>query len=159
MSQSKKVVLDADKIKSYVEEFKGTIDVEFPELRGILNMSSEEMPVVTIKAASLDDQLRAQSIYEQTAIRALALVEWANGKDPNSDPIGLEKMMEEIRQPMHHKSFLEISIFHRCVVNPEFTMRQSVKISEVLPEVVNRVATAALEMSSLERLNGDSKRS
>jgi len=69
------------------------------------------------------------------------------------DPVGFDRLTQELTEPMNAKTFLVISLFHRCVVKPEFTMRQAVRISEALPEVINRVAARALELSSLQRVN------
>jgi hypothetical protein len=147
-----KVTVDPDKLNQYAESFNGEVDVEFPELREFLGLGEEELPVITIKAASLDDQLRAQALYEQTAVMAIKMMEWAKRGD-QVDPVGFKKLTKELTEPMNNKTLLEISLFHRCVVKPEFTMRQSVRISEALPEVVNRVAARALELSSLQRIN------
>lgn len=147
-----KVTVDPGKLNDYAESFDGEVDIDFPELRDLLGLGEEELPVITIKAASLDDQIRAQSLYEQTAMMAIKMMDWAK-RGENIDPVGFDKLTKELTEPMNNRTFLEISLFHRCVVKPEFSMRQSVRISEALPEVVNRVAAKALELSSLQRIN------
>jgi hypothetical protein len=146
-----KVVIDPERIVEYSESFESKVDVEFPELREFLGMADNEMPVLKIKAASLNDQVRAQTLYEQAAIVAVRMMEWASNQKGRIDPVGFDQFSKELREPMNAKTHLEISLFHRCVIDPEFTMRQSVRISEALPEVVNRVASKALELSSLQR--------
>lgn len=150
-----KVQLDPGKLNDYIDNFKGELDVEYPELREIMGLKEDEVAVLTIKAASLNDHIRAQSLNEQTAIMAIKMAEWAQSKGKGEHPVDFQKMLEELTKPMMSKTYLEVSIFHRCVIKPTFTMREAVRISEVLPEVVNRVASTALLMSSLEGINGD----
>lgn len=147
-----KVTIDPEKIVQYSKSFDGLLDIEFPELRELLGIAEDEMPVLKIKAASLNDQVRAQTLYEQSAIVAVKMMEWAAAQEKPVDPVGFDKFSKELREPMNAKTFLEISLFHRCVVEPEFTMRQAVRISEAMPEVINRVAIKALELSSLQRI-------
>lgn len=153
MPQNKKVLLNKKSITTYLKKFKKEEDVEFPELAGKLGFDEDKIPVLKIKAAGLDDHLRAKTIIERAAIMAVRIAEAFKANDPTK-AINFKEMNEELRNPVCQKAFLEVSIFHRCVIKPQFTMKQSYQISQVMPEVVNRVASKALRMSSLENING-----
>jgi hypothetical protein len=148
-----RISLDPNRLNDYAENFQGEEDVEFPEMRELLGVGEDVMPVLRIKAASLDDQLRCQTLYEQVAIMAIKLLGKAEESATKGFDFDWAKMLKELQEPMNARTYLEISIFHRCVVEPKFSLRESVKISEAIPEVINRVAVKALKMSSLENLN------
>jgi len=153
----KRVLLSHKKIIDYSKNFKREEDVEFPELSGKMGFSEDVIPVLKIRAASLDDQIRAQTLYEKVGVMALQMIEAIKNKDATKI-ISFEQMNKEIMAPINEKSHLEILIFKRCVVQPKFTLKECVLISEVLPEVVNRVAKRALQLSSLENVNNDNRK-
>lgn len=149
-----KVLINRTSLLDYVENFKKFEDVPFPELKGQFGCSGDEIPVLKIKAASLDDQIRANTIYEKVAVMAVQMMEGFIKRDPKKI-LDLEKMAKELNSPnLHEKTHIEVSLFHKCVVQPQFSLLESVKISEALPEVVNRVASIALQLSSMESVNG-----
>lgn len=150
----KKVVLSKKRIRTYLKTFKGEVNVEFPELSGKLDFPKDVIPILRIKAASLDDHLRARTIIERASIMAVRIVESLQ-KNEIHKMFDLEAINKELRDPVNEKAFLEVSIFHRCVVKPKFTMKEAYKISQAMPELVNRVANHALQMSSLENIDGD----
>jgi hypothetical protein len=152
----KKVVISKQKLMTHVRKFDGLVDVEFPEMRDFLQVKDDTVPVLRIKAASLSDQVRAQTLYERAAIKAVKLVECVTKGEPLTEVMDANEMSKQLNDKINDKAFLEISVFKRCVVKPKFTLREAVLISEALPEVVNRVAHTALKLSSLENLkNGD----
>lgn len=152
----RKVLLDRKKLLTGLSDFNFEDEVPFPELEGLFGSSKGEIPVLRIKAASLDDQITANAIMEKARITAVGMIEKFGQKEI------LEKLnLNETTKTsfMDDKTQLEISLFHRCVIQPMFSLEEVVWLAERLPEVVNRVATTALYLSSMERLNGDSKRS
>lgn len=152
-----KVLINKKKLMRHARTFKGEVEVEFPELREFLDVHDGRMPILKIKAATLDDQIRAQTLYEKAAVKAVKIIEGVRTKKLDlTNVVNATEMSEELWKPMNDKTFLEISIFKRCVIKPRFTMREVVLLSESVPEVVNRVAHAALKLSSMENLtNGD----
>lgn len=150
----RKITLSKNRIQAYIKNFSGVVDVEFPELIGKLGFKEDVVPILKIKAASLDDHLRARTIIERASIMALKIIESLE-KNELHKMFDLEAINKELRDPVNEKAFLEVSIFHRCVVKPKFTMKESYRLSQVMPEVVNRVANRALEMSSLESIDGN----
>lgn len=159
MQKPKRVVLNKTNIKAHLLKFKKEENVEFPELAGKLGFSYDSVPVLRIKAASLSDHVRCKTIAERASIMAVRILETLKDKKNVLQAIDMEFINKELRDPIHEKAFAEISIFHRCLIRPKFTMKESYQISEVMPEVINRVAQKALQMSSLENIHGDSKRS
>lgn len=148
----KKVLLNKKSIQTHLKKFKGKEVIEFPELTGKLGFSKEVIPTFTIKAASLDDHLRAKTIVERAAIMAVRIVESLE-KNEMHKMFDIDAINKELRDPVNEKAFLEISIFHRCVVKPKFTMKEAYKLSQAMPEIINRVASRALMMSSLENID------
>lgn len=148
----KKVLLNKKRIQAHLKKFKGKIDVEFPELTGKLGFPEDVVPVLKIKAASLDDHLRAKTIVERASIMAIRIVE-ALDKGQMHNMFDIDAINKELRDPVNEKAFLEVSIFHRCVLAPKFTMKEAYRLSMIMPEVVNRVASQALMMSSLENID------
>lgn len=148
----KKVLLNKKRIQAHLKKFKKQEDVEFPELTGKLGFSKEVVPVLKIKAASLDDHVRARTIVERASIMAIRIVESLE-KNELHKMFDIEAINKELRDPVNEKAFLEVSLFHRCVIRPKFTMKEAYIISQAMPEVVNRVANHALTMSSLENID------
>ena len=154
----KRVPLSYQRVIDYTKNFKSEADVEFPELRELFGYSDDEMPVLKIKAASLDDHLRAQSLHERVAILAIKMLEGVRKKD-FKDVMNYDEMKKELTAPVGEKAMLEVSIFHRCVLRPKFSLREAYLISQAFPEVINRVVVKALALSSLESLQDDNSKS
>lgn len=152
-----KVVLNKNRVMEYARSFKGEKYIEFPELREFLGYAEDKVPVLLIKAASLDNHIRVNSIIERSTIKAIKMIEGAKRGD-FKEVFDVESIKHELESPILEKTSIEISIFHSCVVKPKFTMREAVLISMSMPEVVNRVAKEALNMSSLENIKWQSKK-
>jgi len=152
----RKVPLSNKRLMAYAKGFKKEEDVEFPELTGKMGFSDDVTPVLKIKAASLDDQLRANTIAERASIMGIQIFE-AMQSGNFKKFTSIDELNKELREPTNQKTYLEVSLFHRCVVKPKFTMREAFLISAALPEVVNRVAAQALLMSSLENVDANSE--
>lgn len=153
--QNKRVILSHAKIKNHLVKFKKEQNVDFPELAGKLGFPKDSVPTLRIKAASLSDHVRVRTIAERASIMAVKILETLKDRKNLAMAIDVDQINKELRDPVHEKAFVEISIFHRCVVRPKFTIKESYQISEVMPEIINRVAQTALRMSALENINDD----
>lgn len=153
----KKVILDRTKLLKGLGDFDFDDEVYFPELTGLFGANKNEVPFLKIKAASLDDQIRAKDMIERARITAVSMLQ-DFGKKEILEKLNLEDESKKA-SALHEKTQLEVSLFHRCVVQPMFSLEEVVWLAERLPEVVNRVAKTALFLASMERLNGDSERS
>jgi hypothetical protein len=148
----KKVLLNRKVLKQRLRTFKRFEDVEFPELTGKLGFPEDVIPILKIKAASLDDHIRCRTIAERAAIMGIKLAEMVTESKNVLQLFDVNWIQDELRKPETDKAMMEISLFHRCVMKPKISMRDAYVISKTLPEVVNRVATKALSMSSLENV-------
>lgn len=152
---AKQVRLNPNKLLQNLKVREKEATVEFPELREYLGYNEGTVPTITIKAAGLDEHLRCQGIHHKAAIMTVKLLDSLK----KNQPLNAEALNVEMEDPVYSKTLFEIALFKRCCIKPKFTMKQAVEISEILPEVINRVATKALIMSSLETLYDSSERS
>lgn len=141
-----KVILDGDKLTAYAKKPRVFAELPFPELEGKFGMPKGKIPYIKVKPASLDDHLSVQTIQKQTAVIISKILEYTRkGSLPD-----MKYFIDGITQESSIKTLLEISIFKSCCIEPKFSHKDAVRISEILPEVVNRVAKRALSLSSLE---------
>jgi hypothetical protein len=112
-----KIVLNKEKFLSVINNFDSTQDFEITELKNI--------PILKVKSASLDDQIRARELSSSSFVKAM-----------------FEKNKKE--NNFHPKTVFEIDIFHKCVIEPEFTMEEVIKVSKKYPELINKVCAFAL---------------
>lgn len=153
MSQ-RKVLINRQALLDYTENFQQFKDVPFPELEGKFGCEKGTVPILKIKAASLDDQIRASNIAEKALVGGLKLIQNLASRNKNVS-IGYEQLSKELNAQINDKTHIEITLFHKCCVQPQFSLLEAVKISEALPAVINRVASTALQLSSMEKVNGD----
>ena len=152
----RKVLLDRKSLLKGLSDFQSEDEVYFPELEGLFGSSKGEIPFLKIKGASLDDQIAAQTIASKARIAVVEMIKNFGKKEALKV---LNRELSSKASILNEKTQLEISIFHRCVVQPMFSLEEVIWLSKKLPEVVNRGAKTALFLSSMERLNGDSERS
>lgn len=113
-----KIILNKEKFLDIIDRFDSIRDFEIKELKNI--------PVLKVKSASLDDQIRAQELSTSSFVKSM-----------------FEKSEKE-EESFHPKALFEIDIFHKCVIEPKFTMEEVIKVSKTYPELVNKVCTFAL---------------
>ena len=152
--KNKKVLLSKQKLNVYLKKFIKKQDIEFPELAGKLGFPEDSIPYLTVKAASLSDHIRARSLAEKVTIKAIQLAD-AMHKEDFKTIFDIDWITKELHEPENEKALMEISLFHRCTVKPKFTLKDAHVISKTMPEIINRVANIALQMSSLETINDD----
>lgn len=113
-----KVILNKEKFLDIIDRFDSVRDFEITELKGI--------PILKVKSASLDDQIRAQELSTSSFVKLM-----------------FEKGREN-EKTFHSKTLFEIDVFHKCVIEPKFTMEEVIKVSKSYPELINKVCTFAL---------------
>lgn len=138
--------MNPDKLLGYCKSRKKFKSVEFPELRGVCGFKEDAMPIIKIRAASLDDHIRCRQLHHKASIIALRFLDSLR----QQKPLQMEALQSELNDPVYDKTLFEIALFKRVCVSPKFSMKQSFDISEAMPEVINRVANTALQMSSME---------
>lgn len=136
--EQKKEVLDRTKILEYVANFDDVRDFEVPELSELLGV---ENPILRVRGATLDDQIKARKLASGPM---LLLGEVLNTlqKGEQIDVRILRKKI--VYDGKHPDAEFEIRLFQQCVVEPHFTTAEVVRLSEVMPHIVNRVCTFAL---------------
>lgn len=113
-----KIILNKEKFLDIIDRFVSVRDFEITELKGV--------PVLKVKSASLDDQIRAQELSTSSFMKSM-----------------FEKSGDD-EKTFHPKTLFEIDVFHKCVIEPEFTMEEVIKVSRKYPELINKVCTFAL---------------
>ena len=102
----------------------------------------DPIPIFIVKRASLDDQIRARELSSRP-IRALTKILAAvrDGKELNEESI--HKFLISDDGP-HDKTYLEIILFSKCVIKPQFSIKEAHKLSERVPDLINRACVLAL---------------
>ena len=140
VSLNKSALLEGLKHLSLAEE------MELPELKGMLKFPEDEVPVIQIKGASLEDHIACQDIHRLAAASAAKMLYTLVEKKK----IDLDSIMENVKNPSKSKFLFEINLFKSNVTNPQFTYREVVEISEKVPGLVNRVVKRILQITSSE---------
>ena len=148
---AKEVILDKELFTKAAEEFVLEEKIYSPELSEFLNTPKEEC-YIKIKGASLEDHIRAR---EMSGASMRMLVELSNAIEGKQliDPQEIKK--KYFNPEVSEKTALILHIFHRCVMKPKFSFEEVIKLSELIPEFVDRIAGEALEITSLEGKDGD----
>lgn len=116
-----KMLLDKKKFLDIIDNFDSVYEFEMKEFVGFVNI-----PVLRVKSASLDDHIKAQELSASSFMKSM-----------------LEKNKSD-EKAFHPKTLFEIDIFHKCVIEPEFTMEEVIRISKICPELINKVCTFVL---------------
>ena len=131
-----KVKIDKDKLFKKVEGLDKIYDYPVKEMA-----NGDNIPILRVKRASLDDRIRAETISSVPAILLKKILEDAEK--------GIAPSVETIKDTMNHpgvheKTSYEIQLFHMCVIEPKFTIDECIKLSETMPNLVNEVCAFAL---------------
>lgn len=144
----KKIIVDRENLLQFCEKFEFIKEIEVPELSKILGCENGQIPVLKVRGASLDDQIKVNELaMKSTAIIARIVQALEEKSEINID--FLRKLIYDDTN-IHPKTMMEIFLFHRNVVEPKFGLMEVVKMSEAIPEVINRIAMLSLSMTSLE---------
>jgi hypothetical protein len=142
-----KVKVDKDKLFERVAEIDRIYD--FP----VKDMANEDrIPILRVKKASLDDQIKAEATSSITTVLLRKILEQLEkGEKPD-----ISTIHETINHPgANPKTSFEIHLFQKCVVEPKFTIDEAVKLSETMPDLVNEVCAFALGLRPEIENNGD----
>jgi hypothetical protein len=131
-----KIKVDKEKLFKKVNELDRIYDYPVKDMA-----EDGNIPIIRVKKASLDDQIKAESASSVTTLMLQAILdEVQKGKMP--DPETIKKV---INHPgANPKTSFEIHLFQKCVVEPKFTIDEALKLSETMPELVNEVCAFAL---------------
>jgi hypothetical protein len=143
MEEQKKVVLDKDALDQFINNFPTEYEFEAPELAELLSIT-EGVPILKVKPASLDDRIQARKLYS----KPLHILHHIAVKVKD----GEEVTVDDFRPPhpegaIDASAYFEIKIFHKCVIEPKFTMEEVINMSTVFPELINRAATFIMELN------------
>ena len=136
------VVVDKDKLMEYITHFDKIETMEIPEFRQFLGAEDcDKVPVIKLRGASLDDHMKAQSLNSVP----LLIYRFILKRYQESKYFDVDKVEEALKDDtLLPNTRFEISLFHRNVIEPNFTMENVIEISEVYPDVVNRVVRRIL---------------
>jgi translation elongation factor EF-Ts len=140
-----KITLDKDKLFVAVKKIGEVHDYPVETMA-----EGEKIPIMKVKKASLDDQIRAEAISSIPIIMLKKLLEQVE----KGEEIKPDIIKGVLNHPgTHPKTSFEIHLFQRCVVEPKFTIEEALKLSETMPELVNEVCAFALGLRP-EKENG-----
>lgn len=150
MEKIQEVMLDKDLLMEKVKVFDLRRTIPVPELSEFLDVPKEECNLI-VRGASLEDHIRAGDIgkgHGQIFGKALEMLK----EGGTVIPVEIEKQMASL---LSEKVAFDITIFQRCVEEPEFELQEVIKLSTVIPEVINKIAGVALGITDLEKGNGN----
>jgi hypothetical protein len=138
MGTAKRIYAKKSVINAQVKKYGEIKFYPAPELQ---EEGNEDVPVLKVKPASLDDQLKAQELSQAPQRLLVRLLKSAE--------IGEKIDMDQIRKhlyydDLHPKTIQACEIFQRCVLRPKFKIEEVFKLSETHPDLVNDVAAFAL---------------
>ena len=146
MEAQKEVLINKEALLNYTNSFEIYRDIHLPELSKILGVPENECKI-KVKGASLDDHITAGDLSRLP----FQILQYVSKKIEEEDYESIRKLNEEeLNKRFNQKTLFEIHLFKRCVIDPVFTVDEVMKLSEVLPEVVNKVTNEILKMTSLE---------
>lgn len=141
-----KVLIDPDVLRNFVEEELEKIHtIEAPELAKKLGYKEGTVPILQVRLASLDDHLRAK---ELASASAMALIKIDKKIKDNQEIVAEDIDIGLMNEEYGPKTFFEINIFHRCVIEPKFRYRDVIQLAVVLPDLINRTVRFILELNT-----------
>lgn len=147
-----KVIVQKDLLMSIVDKCDVERVIHIPELNKLFGIPEDEC-YMRIRGASLEDHLRALEI-QKTPYRALREVMLkAKRNAVMSEVLSLGDSF--LNPELSERTAFELCIFERCVIEPKLTYSEILKLSTVAPEIVNKVALAAIEITSAEKKDGN----
>jgi len=143
MTDPKRVVIDGSLVKRYAENLQKEYELEVPELGGILNFDPGEVPILKVRMASLDDHIKAQKLASAPAQLLYKIAEKIN----NGEDVTIDDVITT-SEGIDPKTYFELELFCRCVIDPKFEMFDVIKISEALPDFINRVVSYIIGLNT-----------
>jgi len=141
---SESVVLDKAKIDQYIEKFQLIRKIDLPlDVAKRLGGS-----FIKVRGASLDDHIKARELSSAPMILLATVVD----KAVKGEEIDIDMLKGQIYsgENLHPNTNFEIEIFASCVIEPKFTVAEVIKLSQVMPEFVNKVVNRCLEITSIQ---------
>ena len=145
--KKKKVVLDKIKLDDFIKNMETVRDYKIPtEWNEKLKLDPTKQHILKVKGATLNDHLQCQKLGQMPGL----LFAYINKCVENKESVTAEaiiKLMTENK--MGENTIFEIALFSRNVVEPKFTLEETIGISEKLPEFVNEVAKFSLGITAI----------
>jgi len=140
------VILDKAKIDQYVEKFQLVYKIEIPE--DVREKLGCESSFIRVRGASLDDHIKARELSSAPMMLLATIVDKAS----KGEEIDVDMLKGQIYsgENLHPNTNFEIEIFASCVIEPKFTVAEVIKLSQVMPEFVNKVVNRCLEITSIQ---------
>ena len=144
--QPEKVIVSKESLNNYVDKFQRIHEIEVPELNELLDIKKGNA-ILKVCIASLDIHTKVRHLSSAPMLLlATVLDKIQKGEDVDVDLVK-EQMYEN---KIHANTLLELEVFSQCVVEPKFTMKEVVSISEVFPFMINRVVAFTLGLNQQE---------
>jgi len=141
--QSEKVIVNKEALTKYVNSFQRIYDVEAPELNELLGIT-EGNAILKVCLASLDIHTKARHLSSVPMLLLATVIDKLEKKEEVDVDIIKEQIYEN---KFHANTLLELEIFSQCVIEPKFTMKEVVNISEVFPHMINRIVAFTLGLN------------
>jgi hypothetical protein len=140
-----KITLDKQKLFVAVEKADRVYDYPVETMA-----EGDNIPILKVKKASLDDQIRAEAVTSIPIIMLKKILEQVE----KGEEVKPELIKGVLNHPAAHpKTSFEVHLFQRCVVEPKFTIEEALKLSETMPDLVDEVCAFALGLRP-EKENG-----
>jgi len=148
MEEQKEVIVDKEKLLKAVESFELEKTIHVPELSSLLNLPEEEC-YLKVKGASFEDHIRAMELQKQPYRMVRNLVDKLKENPSSQDAVNLGKLF--LDPEISEQTVFDLTIFQRCVIEPKLTFEEVVELSKVAPEVINRVTSEIIQITSVEK--------
>ncbi len=147
MESENKVIVDVEKLEKFVDDFAVEYELEAPELKEILGLNGNEIPIMKVRPASLDDHIKSQDIVTQTLYKLKILHKELDEKGLNEIDTSEYEALDDV---LDDRTIFEVNLFSSCVIEPKFTPEQVIEMSKVMPDFINKVAAFVTELTNVE---------
>ena len=144
--QSEKILVDKTALTKHVDSFIRVHDVEVPELNELLKIEKGNA-VLKVKIASLNDHIQAKALASAPMLLLATVID----KIDKGEEVDVDVVKEQMyKNEIHPNTLFELEVFSRCVLEPEFTLKEVINMSEVFPGMINRIVVFALGINQQE---------
>ena len=145
--KKKKVILDKGKFTQFVIERESVKDYKIPlEWNVTLKLDVAKQHILKVKGATLNDHLQCQKLSEMPGM-LFSYITQCSEKGEKITPEAINKLLTENR--MANSTVFEIGLFSKNVIEPKFTVEETITLSEKIPEFVNSVVKFSLGITAI----------
>lgn len=141
-------VVSKDKLLEAVKSFKLEKEIKVPELAKHLNLPEDEC-IFKIKGASFEDHIRAVELQKQPYRFVREILSKIKEGYTLEQLADLEEKF--LNPETSEQTIFDLTMFQRCVLEPGFSFEEVVELSKVVPELINRVTTEIVNITSVEK--------